>query len=157
VSQAARVHEIPGLIDVDSPPLLLAGEMPARINRELRSGGMREIPDLPGMEPVFARMIFASLAARYAHVVADLAIHTQRTFARIAILGGGSRNALLSRLTEEATGLPVVTGEAEGSTIGNFAVQLAAGEAAFQPPLSASAVRSWAARLCTSDSTAPHP
>jgi rhamnulokinase len=147
VAEAALITKIPGLIDVDSPPLLLAGEMPARINCELSSGGFSEIPDIAGYEPIFARVIFASLAARYATVLTDLATHTGRTFKQITILGGGSRNALLSRLTEEASGLPVAIGEAEGSTIGNFAIQLAASEALPKQPLSATAIRSWVARL----------
>jgi len=55
----------------------------------------------------------------------------------------------LRRLTEESTGLPVIVGEAEGSTLGNFAVQLAAG--ASERGLSGEdfqrRVRVWAARL----------
>jgi hypothetical protein len=38
----------------------------------------------------------------------------------------GSRNTFLNRLTAEATGLDVQCGAVERSTIGNFAVQLAA-------------------------------
>ena len=145
IEKAAEVTTIPGLINVDSPPLLLAGEMPARINHELESLDFTSVPDIPGNEPVFARIIFASLAARYATVVKNLEALTGRSFQRITILGGGSRNKLLSRLTEESTGLPVFAGETEGSTIGNFAVQLAAGDAG-QPP-SPEMVREWASRL----------
>ena len=153
ISQAAEVTKIPGLIDVDAPPLLLAGEMPARINHELELSGLTPIPDLPGNEPIFARVIFASLAGRYSTVLRDLEAHTGRTFKRITTLGGGSRNTLLSRLTEESTGLPVFPGEVEGSTLGNFAVQLASQSRpeSRQPesgqPLSAEEVRAWAARL----------
>jgi rhamnulose-1-phosphate aldolase/alcohol dehydrogenase len=39
---------------------------------------------------------------------------------------GGSRNALLNRLTARATGLEVVRGSSESTTVGNFAIQLAA-------------------------------
>ena len=44
------------------------------------------------------------------------------------IVGGGSRNTLLNRLTQESTGLEVRCGYVESATIGNFAVQLAAEE-----------------------------
>ncbi len=147
VEAAARVTDPPHTINVDSPQLLLAGNMPARINRELEASGAMAIADIAGNEPVFARVIFASLAARYATVVADLATHTGRSFKQITMLGGGSRNALLKRLTEESTGLPVIVGEAEGSTLGNFAIQLAAAEAQPGAALSSSAIRGWAARL----------
>lgn len=149
VAGAAEVAAIPGMVDVDAPSLLLAGEMPARINAELLRMGFDGIADVPGNEAAFARVIFASLASRYAVVLRNLEALTGRSFQRITILGGGSRNALLRRLTEESTGLPVMIGEAEGSTLGNFAVQLAARDAAgWTDGLSLSrSIRTWAARL----------
>ncbi len=150
IAQAANVAEITGVIDVDAAPLMLGGKMPERINNELIREGLPTIADTPGNEPVFARLIFASLASRYATVLRNLETHTGRSFQRITILGGGSRNALLSKLTEKSTGLPVFAGEAEGSTLGNFAVQLAASE---ENPISPAHVRAWAERL----TNAPHP
>jgi rhamnulokinase len=149
VAQAAEVEDTVARIDVDAAPLMLAGEMPARINEELRRDSFDPIEDVPGNEPAFARVIFASLADRYAVVLRNLESLTGRGFRRITILGGGSRNLLLKRLTEVSTGLPVSTGLAEGSTVGNFAVQLAAWDAVADssgrtmPEL----VRLWAARL----------
>jgi len=126
IAQAAALGAPPALINVDAPSLMLTGFMPERINQELAAHSHATIADIPGNEPVFARLIFSSLALRYAAVLRHLQAITGRTFHRITILGGGSRNQLLTRLTEEATGLPVSTGQAEGSTLGNFAVQLAA-------------------------------
>jgi rhamnulokinase len=63
------------------------------------------------------------------------------------MLGGGSRNAVLKRMTEESTGLPVTVGEAEGSTLGNFAIQLAAAEEQPGAALPSETIRKWAARL----------
>jgi rhamnulokinase len=153
IDDAAQVVEIPGLINVDAPPLLLAGKMPERINDELTAKGLAPIPDRPRNEAIFARVIFASLASRYVEVIRNLELLTGRTFEHITILGGGSRNALLSRLTRESTGLRVIPGEVEGSTLGNFAVQLAAGDPAHTPgtPLNLEPVRAWATRLA-----APH-
>ena len=127
LAQAGLVSSIPGTIDVDAPPLHLAGNMPTRINNELRRRGFDTIPDLAGNEAIFARVIFTSLALRYSTVIGNLSSLTGRRFNCIAILGGGSRNSLLRRLTEESTGIPTSLGEAEGSTLGNFAVQLASG------------------------------
>jgi rhamnulokinase len=147
IEQATACKSFPGLIDVDAEPLLLDGNMPERINQELARRGLAGIPDIAGNEPVFAQLIFESLASRYATALASLERVLGRKLERIHILGGGSRNKLLTELTAQYTGLPVETGEAESSTIGNLAVQLAASEAG-GGPLSADAVRHWAARLC---------
>ena len=113
-------------INVDAEPLLLAGNMPARINDEMIAAGHEPIPDVPGNEPLFARVIFESLAARYAIALADLEQMLHRKLNRIHIIGGASRNRLLADLTARRTRLPVDCGHPENSTIGNFAVQIAA-------------------------------
>jgi rhamnulokinase len=148
IAQAAG-SSFPGVIDVDAEPLLLDSDMPERINHQLWRRRLDKIPDVAGNEPVFARVIFESLAARYASALASLERMLGRKLERIHILGGASRNKLLTELTAQRTGLPVETGQTESSTIGNLAVQLAASEANGEP-LSADSVRQWAALLCQS-------
>jgi len=147
VQEAAARSAPSGIIDVDADPLLLDGQMPARLNAELTQRGLPVIPDEPGNEPLFARLIFESLAARYASALAHLEEMLGHKLRRIHILGGGSRNKLLTELTAHRTGLPVESGEPESSTIGNLAVQLAASGAKGQP-LTAESVRHWASHLC---------
>jgi rhamnulokinase len=149
VQNAAACKPLEGVIDVDAEPLLLDSNMPERINNELARLGLEPIPDVAGNEPVFARLIFESLAARYASALAALERMLGRKLERIHILGGASRNKLLVQLTEQRTGLPVETGEPESSTLGNLAVQLAASEANGQP-LTPDSIRQWAQRLCVS-------
>jgi rhamnulokinase len=136
-----------GLLDMDAEPLMLDSNMPERINSELKRLGYTPIDDVAGNEPVFARTIFESLAARYAKALTDLETMLGRKLKRIHMLGGANRNKLLVKLTEERTGLPVEIGQTESSTIGSLAVQLAAGE---ERGASAEAVRRWAKRLCGS-------
>ena len=144
--QKAAACKAPGIIDVDAEPLLLDSSMPERINNELIRLGLDPIPDVAGNEPIFARVIFESLADRYASAIASLEQMLGRKFERIHILGGASRNRLLTELTAQRTRRPVETGHPESSTLGNFAVQLAASEADGQP-VTAEAVRKWAALL----------
>jgi rhamnulokinase len=120
--------------------------MPGRINSELLRLGHAPIPDIPGNEPLFARLIFESLAFRYASALRSLERMLGRKFTRIHILGGASRNKLLTQLTVQRTGLPVEIGHPESTTIGNFAVQLAASQASTQP-LSPTSIRNSAERL----------
>jgi rhamnulokinase len=146
IAQAAT-SSFPGVINVDAEPLLLDSDMPERINHQLWRRRWATIPDVAGNEPVFARVIFESLAARYASALASLEQMLGRKLERIHILGGASRNKLLTELTAQRTGLQVEIGQTESSTIGNLAVQLAASEANSQP-LSRESVRKWAALLC---------
>lgn len=146
VTQAAGCSVCPGTVNVDAPALMLDNDMPARLNEQLRSHGAATIEDCAGNEPVFARVIFESLASRYTSALRNLEHMLNGSLGRIHILGGGSLNQLLTQLTAEYTGLPVETGNVESSTVGNFAVQLAASEAG-GVPLRREAVRRWALRL----------
>jgi rhamnulokinase len=137
------------LLDVDEPDLLLPGDMPARINAQLRRSGKAPIPDGPGMAPAMANLIFHSLAQRYAAVLQDATSITGKDLKRLYVVGGGSKNALLNRLTARATGLEVLPGSTESATVGNFAIQLAAlaRDYADGVGVSASAVAKWASVL----------
>jgi rhamnulokinase len=131
---------------MDAPSLMLDSGMPQRINDELERLGGSPIADTAGNEPRFARLIFGSLAARYASALASLEQMLGRKLQRIHILGGASRNKLLIALTQQSTGLPVSIGHPESTTIGNLAVQLAATESNGQT-LKPESIRNWAAVL----------
>ena len=67
--------------------------------------------------------IFVSLSHRYAEVLDLLRRLTGKTITTLHIIGGGSQNALLNRLTREATGVEVVTGPVEATVEGNIKIQ----------------------------------
>jgi rhamnulokinase len=137
------------LLDVDDPDLLLMGEMPQRINRQLKAKGAEPLDDSPDGAPQMVSLIMHSLASRYAEVLARVEQHTGKELRRLFVVGGGSRNTLLNRLTAEKTGLEVCCGSAESSTLGNFAVQLARLESSSSPvsPEFAAKVYQWASLL----------
>lgn len=124
---AAECQPTPNeLLDVDDPELLRMDNMPGRINAQLRRTGHRTLSDAGANAPAFASLIFHSLAARYASLITSIEEIASKPLPRIYMVGGGSRNALLRRLTERATGRLVFAGSPESSTLGNLAVQLAA-------------------------------
>jgi rhamnulokinase len=125
VATAEKVVKPHGLLDVDDPDLLLAGRMPQRINAQRVRKGFEALDERPENAPVFASLIFHSLAARYAKVLDRVAFHSGKKLKRLFVVGGASQNDFLNRLTKEATGLELFRGAAESSTVGNFAVQLA--------------------------------
>lgn len=149
VAAAERTTLPEGLIEVDDPSLLLKGNMPARINIQRAARGLPVLDEHPANAPQFALLIFHSLAARYAEVLARTAQLSQRKFKRLFIVGGGSQNDLLNRLIAAETGLRVYRGAPESSTHGNFAIQLTALGGNTSPGIgvSAEAVAGWAALL----------
>ena len=137
------------LLNVDDPDLLLMGEMPRRINRQLIARGAKPFDESPAGAPELVSLILHSLASRYAEVLSRVRKHTGKDLRRLFIVGGGSRNTLLNRLTAEATGLEVCCGSVESSTLGNFAIQMAALEATCPPESKdfAAEIYAWVNRL----------
>jgi len=149
VDASANVDAPEGVIDVDDPDLLLPGDMPARISGQRKRSGQAAIPEGAGMAPIMTSLILHSLAARYAAVLQNATSISGKTFNRLYIVGGGSKNGVLNQLTARATGLPVLTGSTESATVGNFAIQLAALEGRYTNDVgvAANAVAEWAAIL----------
>jgi rhamnulokinase len=146
VAAAELVDKPEGLLEVDDPELWAAGDMASRINGQLQRHGQRPIEEHPASMPVFASLIFHSLAQRYAIVLSNVEELTGKRLRKLAVVGGGSLNQFLNRLTAETTGLQVCRGVAESSTAGNFAVQLASLEGASNSP---DRIAHWAGVLST--------
>jgi rhamnulokinase len=125
IEAAAALPSPQALIDVDDPQLLAPGRMPERIAMQLENGGVPTKPFLSS-PPAMVNLILHSLAARYTTVLHQIETLTAKHFRRLCIVGGGSRNRLLNHLTQQATGLEIVCGAQESSTLGNLSIQLAA-------------------------------
>jgi rhamnulokinase len=137
------------LIDVDAPELMTPGNAIHKINAQLTAlGATPVVADFIGV-PAIASLIFHSLAERYAQVLRSIESTTTKKLRRVFIVGGGNKNQLLNRLTREKSGLDVVLGSSESTTIGNFAIQLAALDGEWVPGIGvpAEAVAKWAQRL----------
>ncbi|MGI8771779.1 MAG: rhamnulokinase [Acidobacteriaceae bacterium] len=146
-----RVPTPAHLLDLDDASLLLPGRatghrleqdtMATRINAQRAQHGLEPLPQDASAMPIFASLIFHSLAQHYVKVLGDFERLTGRRIQRIWVVGGGSLNPLLNRLTAGATGREVCRGVAESSTIGNLAVQLATLEG---EPNASSRIAHWA-------------
>ena len=158
IEVAATLPSPQALIDVDDAQLIAPGRMPERIAMQLENGGVPTKPFLSS-PPAMINLILHSLAARYAAVLRQIEALTTKKFRRLYIVGGGSRNFLLNRLTQRATQLELVRGAQESSTLGNVSIQLAAlerlqldsagecGENVERQGVDREAVSSWAGTL----------
>ncbi len=125
IAEAEWAEPPEGLLDLDDPALALPGNMPGCINAQRRRMDFAPLPERCEAAPGFACLIFHSLAARYGSVFRSVRELTGRDPKRICVVGGGSRNEYLNRLTHEATGLLVERCAVESTTAGNFAIQWA--------------------------------
>ena len=116
---AASAEHFDSLVEPDHASFLNPLDMPAAIRGFCERTGQRP-PETPGE---FVRCILVSLALKYRFVLDQLRQVSRRTIGRIHAVGGGTRNELLSQLTADATGLPVICGPVEAAAIGNLLVQ----------------------------------
>ena len=72
------------------------------------------------------RAVTLGLAVCYRDSIREMGALTGQTFTSINIVGGGSQNITLNRLTAQLTGMPVYAGPTEGTALGNLAAQMIA-------------------------------
>jgi rhamnulokinase len=119
LDRAAELPDGGPRIDPDDPVFLPPGDMPSRIAAACRASGQPQ----PQTVPEVVRCILDSLAAAFARRIAQAEELTRQSVEVVHLVGGGSRNALLCRLTADACGRPVVAGPVEATAIGNLLVQ----------------------------------
>jgi rhamnulokinase len=127
VSLCAAAQKVPAfrsLIDPAWPKFLAPADMPATIVEFCRKTGQKP----PQSSAEFARCIFDGLALAYRRELDNLEQIVGRKISVLHVVGGGSQNDLLNRLTAQASGRTVLAGPAEATMLGNAAVlALAAG------------------------------
>lgn len=111
-------------VDPDDQKLANPANMPQAIAEYCRDSG-QPVPESKGQ---IIRCILESLARKYKHVLDNLNSMLPQPLQRLFIVGGGSQNVLLNRLTEEITGLKVFAGPVEATGIGNLTMQKYADE-----------------------------
>ncbi len=122
---AEKARPLQSIVDPDAVDFLRPGDMPARLREYCRRSG-QPIPESKGE---FIRCALESLACKYRLVLDKMEEMLGRPLEPIHIVGGGTRNRLLSQLTADATGRRVVAGPVEATAVGNLLVQaLAVGD-----------------------------
>ena len=111
------------LVDVDGGEFLAPGDMPRRVSDAAARLGVELPVDGPAARPALVRVVLDSLAASSARAIADASSLAGVAVDAVHVVGGGSRNELLCRLTAEAAGLPVIAGPVEATALGNVLVQ----------------------------------
>ncbi|MFI1022225.1 rhamnulokinase family protein [Streptomyces olivaceus] len=119
LARAAGIPPLRSVVDAGDPAFLAPGRMPERIAEACRASGQ----PVPGTPAEVTRCILDSLALAHRRAVLDAQRLAGQPVDVVHVVGGGTRNALLCRLTADACGLPVVAGPAEAAALGNVLVQ----------------------------------
>lgn len=119
----------PRTFDTSAPGLLGSGGMETRIRALCAQAGR----PLDASRASVVHAVLDSLAAAYASGVRAAQRLLGEPVRRVRIVGGGSRNTRLCRLTAELLEMPVLAGPTEASAIGNIAIQAAADGAVAHP------------------------
>lgn len=116
---AAECAETDAIINVDDEAFQSPMDMEKAIAGYCRAHSLA-VPDTCGE---YVLCILKSLAQRYKQGVSRLNSLLPSPVTQLHIIGGGCRNRLLNRLTEEALGIPVYAGPVEATAIGNILIQ----------------------------------
>ncbi|MCL2163897.1 MAG: rhamnulokinase [Oscillospiraceae bacterium] len=118
--EMAEQSKISSLVDCNDARFLAPENMSREIQKACKESG-EQVPEEPGE---FAAVIFKSLAACYRDAIQSLERHTGVTYPAIHIVGGGSNNMPLNKLTAQYTGKTVCAGPTESTAIGNLTCQM---------------------------------
>ncbi len=120
IEAAENASDFPSLINVDDDRFLA----PVSMFREVQQACADSSQAVPETTGEVMQTVYNSLAADYKKAVEDLKRLSGKTYTSINIVGGGSQDMYLNRMTANATGLTVYAGPTEGTALGNLIVQM---------------------------------
>ncbi|QPK81610.1 rhamnulokinase [Schaalia sp. ZJ405] len=120
VAQARECPPSPAYFNPDDPYFAEPGQMQQKIDEAMDKQGAPR----PTTKPEYVRLIIESFAQRYARAIDELTAITGVKPDQLNLVGGGARNHLLCDLTAQASGVRVVAGPIEASTLGSLLAQL---------------------------------
>lgn len=120
VTMASKAKPLRSLLNLDDPRFLNPPDMPRAIQNFCRETGQ----PVPKTKGELVRCALESLALKYREVLGNLEELTGERIEVIHIVGGGSKNKLLSQFAADACGRPVITGPVEATVMGNLLVQV---------------------------------
>jgi rhamnulokinase len=122
VNDAATVGPVRAAFDVSSPELVSSEDVLRTVRMQCASTDMAP-PETPAE---VTRCILQSLALTYRRTINQCEQLTGRSVTEVHMIGGGSLNPLLRRLTADASERPLRFGPVEATSLGSLAAQAVA-------------------------------
>lgn len=118
--ELADMSDYCGMLCVDDDRLLSPQSMIDAVAAVLRESKQPEPESVGDM----MKAVYRGLAASYADAIKAIEGITGEHFDTVAVIGGGSRDRYLNRLTQEYSGRSVTVGSPEATALGNILVQM---------------------------------
>lgn len=109
-------------IDPDAPEFVPVGNIPERVREYCRRTN-QSVPESVGE---VMRCIYESLALKYRLTFDEIRECTGKEYRKIHLVGGGTKDGMLCRMTAAACNCDVAAGPIEATAYGNIAMQLIA-------------------------------
>jgi rhamnulokinase len=118
-AMAGAALDFPSTIDPDDPRFAAPKDMDATIKEALRESGQK----VPQTDGEMVSCIYHSLTKKYKEVIGILQSFASFKIEKLHVIGGGSANKVVSQLTADTLGIPVIAGPVEGTAVGNIMMQ----------------------------------
>jgi rhamnulokinase len=122
IAAAEKLPAAKATLDMSDPAFANPPSMKAAVDAQLKKRKLSAPKNLTA----YTRLVCDSLGHGHAGAMRAFERMAGRTFKRILMVGGGSKNRLLCQATADAAGIPVVSFSLEGTAVGNLASQLIA-------------------------------
>ena len=153
LNTADRCPPFRSLVDTADPAFAEPGDMPARIVAACKETG----EPVPSSRGEVVRCVLDSMALAIAEALREAQQCSNREVRVVHMVGGGAANNLLTSLVSATTGLELVAGPVEASSLGNLLVQLqASGQISGSEAMRALVERSFPSRRLQPDPELTH-
>lgn len=116
IDAAAEMSNCEDIIDANSADFLAPQSMKEAFDKATNRN-LQTVGD-------YFRCAYRSLAISYRVALNELESNTEKHYDKLYIVGGGAKNAVLNRMTEEATGKKVIALPIEATALGNLKIQM---------------------------------
>jgi len=118
IDEEAKASRFEETVDVSSPIFFAPKSMEEAFRATLHTK--------PETDGDYFRCAYASIALSYGNAIRELEQNTGKMYDKIYLVGGGAKNQILNRMTENISGKKIIALPIEATALGNLKIQMEA-------------------------------